>query len=201
MKCIRILHFIGTVLLGEVTVAQIVKRYGFCGTQRFITEFERTRCHNLSWARWIHLKSQTLFIYIPPTPVSPKWSFPFRFPDPKPYSHFLFPPRVSHAQLIPFCFIWSLSYWLKSSNCGAPHYARFSIFLISFCLFLLLLFRRHNVGMNIPQFTRTICFGHHPVHSVFTIPFLLSAVPPYTGQLCVCSTGGLLFIVSLMLKS
>jgi hypothetical protein len=50
---------------------------------------------------------------------------------------------------------------------------------------MLLFFRRHNLGMNIPQFTALRCFGlsgHHLVHRVFTIPFLPSVILPYTGQ-------------------
>jgi hypothetical protein len=67
------------------------------------------------------------------------------------------------------------------------------------CRTMFLLFRWHNIGMNIiPQFTCTSCFGlsgHHRVHSVYTIPVLvlLSAVPPYTGQ-CLHTTGGDVFL-------
>jgi membrane glycosyltransferase len=62
------------------------------------------------------------------------------------------------------------------------------------CKTMLLLFRRHKLGMNMLQINCTTCFGlsgHHRVQRDFVIPLLLSAIPPYTGQ-CL-HMGGVLY--------
>jgi hypothetical protein len=45
--CVRLFDVIGIDLFGKVTAAQLLKRYGFCGTQNFISEFKRIRYYIL----------------------------------------------------------------------------------------------------------------------------------------------------------
>jgi len=93
----------------------------FYGTGRFITVVTRARHRSLSWAGRIHStpshRSVSIVLSSHLTPVSTKWSLPFRFPV-KFYSNFLFPTCVLLAPPISFSMI-SLPtlYLMKSSVC------------------------------------------------------------------------------------